>query len=67
MRFVYFLLGFIFIGIVSAHEAHTEISASEMAVGLAVDRQGSLWRASVLDGFIFVDMSADNGKTFSKK
>ena len=67
MRFVYFLLGFIFIGIVSAHEAHTEISASEMAVGLAVDRHGSLWRASVLDGFIFVDMSADNGKTFSKK
>jgi hypothetical protein len=67
MRFVYFLLGFFLIVSVSAHEAHTEISASEMAVGLAVDRHGKLWRASVLDGFIFVDMSADNGKTFSKK
>jgi hypothetical protein len=67
MRFVYFLLGFFLIVSVSAHEAHTEISVSEMAVGLVVDRHGKLWRASVLDGFIYVDMSADNGKTFSKK
>jgi hypothetical protein len=67
MRFMYFLFGLFFVVIVSAHEAHTEISASEIAVSLAVDHQGNLWRASVLDGFIFVDMSADQGKTFSKK
>jgi len=67
MRLVYFLFGLFFVGSVSAHEAHTEISASEIAVSLAVDQQGNLWRASVHDGFIFVDISADKGKTFSNK
>lgn len=67
MRFVYFLLGFIFIVGASAHEAHTEISASEMAVSLVADDKGQLWRANVHAGFVYVDMSTDEGRTFSKK
>lgn len=52
---------------ISAHEAHAENDASELATTLTVDQQGQLWRASVQSGFVYVDMSADEGKTFSKK
>ncbi len=52
---------------VSAHEAHTNNAASNLATSVAVDSKGLLWRASVADGFIFVDQSADKGKTFTKK
>lgn len=68
MRFIYLILvGIFFVVNVSAHEAHTENDASELATTLAVDQQGQLWRASVQSGFVYVDMSADEGKTFSKK
>ena len=50
-----------------AHEAHTASSKSNLAVSVAFDVKGGLWRASVADGFVFVDHSADKGKTFSKK
>ncbi len=52
---------------VSAHEAHTKNTATKLAVSLAVDSTGVLWRVSVADGFVFVDQSADKGKTFSGK
>ncbi len=51
---------------VQSHEAHTQHAASQLAVSVAFDHVGKLWRASVHDGFVQVDNSADLGKTFSK-
>lgn len=48
-----------------AHEEHTMPQKSMLAISTAFDSQGSLWRASVLDGFVVVDKSSDFGKTFS--
>lgn len=62
------LLIFCFLSLISmaqAHEAHTQYSKATLAIGLAFDAQGHLWRASVADGFVWVDMSTDAGKTFS--
>jgi BNR/Asp-box repeat protein len=56
-----------FIESVSAHEAHTSNSSSELATSVVADQKGQLWRANVQAGFVYVDMSADEGKTFSKK
>ena len=50
-----------------AHEGHIKNDASNLAVSLVFDQQGQLWRAHVLDGFVFVDQSSDRGKTFSKR
>lgn len=50
-----------------AHEAHTVGSKTNLAVGVAFDAQGKLWRVSVNDGVVFVDSSMDKGNTFSKK
>lgn len=61
-----FLCQFLLIFHVVAHDAHTEHDASELAVSVASDAAGNLWRASVKDGFVLVDNSADLGKTFSK-
>lgn len=52
---------------VFAHEAHTKSTASKLAVSIVVDQKGQLWRASVQDGFVLVDHSADMGETFSKQ
>ncbi len=49
-----------------AHEAHTQHATSQLAISVAIDETGMLWRASVHDGFVEVDSSADLGKTFSK-
>jgi len=51
----------------SAHEAHTKNSSTKLALSVAFDQQGQLWRASVHEGFIFVDKSTDKGKTFSSQ
>ncbi len=51
---------------VSAHEAHTQHTASELAVSAVFDETGKLWRASVHNGFVQVDKSSDLGKTFGK-
>jgi hypothetical protein len=59
------LIGF-FYGNTFAHEAHTKNNATKLAVSVAFDQQGALWRASVYKGFIRVDKSTDQGKTFSK-
>lgn len=50
-----------------AHEAHTHNASTKLAISLAIDAQGNLWRASVDDGFIFVDKSLDKGGTFGAK
>jgi hypothetical protein len=50
----------------NAHEAHTEHQHSSLAVSVAFDAQGQLWRASVNGGHVTVAHSADLGKTFSK-
>lgn len=49
-----------------AHEAHTMPQKSTLAIGVVFDSTGTLWRASVHDGFLQVDSSSDLGKTFSK-
>lgn len=49
-----------------AHEAHTMPQKSTLAISVAFDSAGTLWRASVHEGFVQVDKSSDLGKTFSK-
>lgn len=65
MRFLYFVLSLLFAINAIAHEAHTKKSSSNLAISVAMDTQGKLWRASVKDGFVLVDASSDMGKTFS--
>jgi hypothetical protein len=48
-----------------AHEAHTMPQKSTLAISVAFDAQGNLWRASVKDDFVVVDKSSNLGKTFS--
>lgn len=52
--------------LVNGHEAHTEHQNSSLAVSVAFDTRGQLWRASVNGGHVTVTQSADLGKTFSK-
>jgi len=49
-----------------AHEEHTNHSKSMLAISVAFDAQGGLWRASVQNDFVVVDVSQDLGKSFSK-
>ena len=49
-----------------AHEEHTKQQTGKLAVSLAFDGQGDLWRTTEKDGYIWVDSSRDLGKTFSK-
>jgi len=49
-----------------AHEGHTEPQKSSLAVSVAFDASGRLWRVGVQDGFVVVDASADSGKSFTK-
>jgi len=49
----------------NAHEEHTQHQNVAIAVSVAFDPQGNLWRASVHDGFLKVSKSTDTGKTFS--
>jgi hypothetical protein len=61
-----FIIFFTFLSIHAlAHEGHTMESKSTLAVSVAFDSHGKLWRASVKDGFVMVDASDDLGKTFS--
>ncbi len=66
MRYFFAVLSLIFSLNLVAHEAHTEKVASKLAISVALDSAGKLWRASVQDGFVQVDVSADLGKTFNK-
>ena len=49
-----------------AHEEHTKQQTGKLAVSLAFDAHGDLWRAAEKDGYIWLDTSHDLGKTFSK-
>jgi hypothetical protein len=49
----------------SAHEEHTMPQKSNMAISVAMDAAGKLWRASVRDGIVMVDYSIDLAKSFS--
>ncbi len=49
----------------SAHEEHTMPQKSNMAISVAMDAAGKLWRASVRDGMVMVDYSSDLAKSFS--
>lgn len=52
---------------VFAHEGHehTQTKTGNLAISVAFDAAGNLWRAGVKDGFVQVDKSSDNGKTFT--
>lgn len=47
----------------SAHEGHDH--GAPLAVSIAFDGQGGLWRAAVKDGFVWVDHSDDLAQHFS--
>lgn len=49
-----------------AHEAHTQHQESALAVSVATDAKGQLWRAQVKHGQIWVDVSQDAGQHFAK-
>ncbi len=66
MRYLFVVWSLLFSLNVGAHEAHTKHSASQLAISVAFDATGKLWRAFAHDGFVQVDHSADLGKTFSK-
>jgi hypothetical protein len=48
-----------------AHEGHDHADAAPLAISLTFDKQGTLWRAGVKEGYVVVDASKDMGKTFS--
>ncbi len=48
---------------VDAHEGHEH--SAPLAVSVAFDAQGQLWRVSAKDGYVLVDVSKDLAKTFS--
>jgi hypothetical protein len=66
MRYFLTIVSLLFTLNLQAHEAHTKHAASQLAVSVAFDTVGKLWRASVHNGFVQVDSSSDLGKTFSK-
>ncbi len=66
MRYFLLILSFLFALNALAHEAHTMPQKSTLAISVAFDSAGTLWRASVHEGFVQVDKSSDLGKTFSK-
>jgi hypothetical protein len=50
---------------VSAHEEHASSQENSLAISVAFDAQGSLWRVFEKNGLILVDSSRDLGKTYS--
>lgn len=66
IRYLFLLSMTLFASLANSHEAHTEHQHSSLAVSMAFDSQGQLWRASVHEGFVVVSHSADLGKNFSK-
>ncbi len=49
-----------------AHEEHSKLPQTTLAISVAFDAQGGLWRAGVKDDFLVVDVSRDLGQSFSK-
>ncbi|NBQ71024.1 MAG: hypothetical protein EBU46_20215 [Nitrosomonadaceae bacterium] len=55
------LLGIFFLiapRMILAHEGHDH--GPSLAISVAIDGQGNLWRASVKDGFVIVDKASDH-------
>jgi hypothetical protein len=63
--FIKFCLLFV-CGSALAHEEHTRYQAGSLAVSVAMDAQGAVWRVAEKDGMVMVDVSRDLAKTFSK-
>ena len=51
--------------VANAHDVHTESQANSLAISVAFDAQGGLWRVVEKNGLILVSSSRDLGKTFS--
>ena len=66
MKYLMFVMLFLMGLYAHAHEEHTMPQKSNLAISVAFDAQGKLWRASVKDGFVQVDASSNLGKSFSK-
>jgi hypothetical protein len=64
--FIKFCLLFV-CGSALAHEEHTRYQAGSLAVSVAMDAQGAVWRVAEKDGMVMVDVSRDLAKTFSKQ
>ncbi|MFT7228800.1 MAG: hypothetical protein ACI8PW_001390 [Methylophilaceae bacterium] len=66
MRYFYIVLCLLMVVQSHAHEASTDAEKSQLAVSVAADIDGQLWRVGVSQGFVEVSFSDDVGQTFSK-
>src|SRR6476659_503957 len=71
LRITKFFILFVFLtvqNIAYAHKEHEHVmpAADSVFISVAFDVQGSLWRVSAKDGFVWVDKSVDMGKSFGK-
>ena len=65
-KLVLSVLLFLYATLCYAHETHPKHPAPGIsAIDVVFDTTGNLWRVSVHDGYLWVDKSADLGKTFS--
>jgi hypothetical protein len=62
---IFALCVMLFCTLTQAHEAHTHYQANHLAISVAIDAHGTLWRASVKNGYVWVDKSSNLGKTFT--
>jgi len=65
MRYFFAILSLMFAFNTCAHEVNAVQQKSALEIGVAFDNTGNLWRASIKEGFVMVDVSKDLGKTFS--
>ncbi len=66
MRYLYIAFSLFFAIQAFAHEPSHKETSSLLAVSVAVDAQGRVWRVAVNKGFVEVSSSKDLGKSFSK-
>lgn len=66
MRFCYIILSCLLAMHATAHEGASKERDAQLAVSIAADTQGQLWRVGVNQGFVEVSASDDIGQTFSK-
>ena len=66
MRYLFIIISLIIAMQAFAHQAHDKDTSKQLAVSVAIDAQGRLWRVSFNKGFVEVASSTDLGKNFSK-
>jgi len=66
MKKLLFLLLACLASLAQAHEGHNNHQSSNLAVSIAFDAKGNLWRVRAKDDFLLVDVSRDFGKSFAK-